>query len=402
MAQKLHFIGQSEAIHMRNQGGHFIAAISLALLSGCALLSDGASGGASSSPSNRLAFSPAAASLAFLGEQGTSEDPGRIVTFESQPVDLPLVQSQTTGSSEQLAFHPTGQFLYSSRIAYNAPVSAEQHVDVFRVSAQGTVALIQTFPTLYQTGPRSIAVRPDGKFLYLSTCGGNRSDAGIQIYAIATDGTLTLADKINQTCLYPLVFDPSNSKLHGIHSFDDFWKIYSTDALTGKLTLERTVVLPDDPTDITIRPDGKFAYIGTAGDESIHAYRLADGVAPAEVQVFSTHDVSLNDYFIRGGVPRAPTALRMDPAGRNLYINIPCYNAILAMTSNAETGVLSLVQYVEGNLVCDDHQMGSISISPDGRRAFALTGRVFGTAYVVQYEVDPLDGWLTEKRCTRW
>jgi len=100
-----------------------------------------------------------------------------------------------------LAFHPSGRFAY---------VNTEMGLNVvaFSVAGNGGLNEIQSLPTLPEGADKKgvstaeIFVRPNGKTLYVS----NRGHDSLAVYAIASDGQLTLLQHVLGTPATPRGF----------------------------------------------------------------------------------------------------------------------------------------------------------------------------------------------------
>jgi 6-phosphogluconolactonase len=144
-----------------------------------------------------------------------------------------------------LAFRPDGKFVY----ALNEMLSG---VVAFRYDAgRGTLAELQTLSTLPEgfSGESSgaeIAMHPGGKFLYAS----NRGHDSIAIFRVdPAKGTLTSVDRVSTQGKTPRSFaiDPSGRFLVAANQSSGTLVIFRIDQQTGGLTPTDTTVQVGSP-----------------------------------------------------------------------------------------------------------------------------------------------------------
>jgi 6-phosphogluconolactonase len=147
-----------------------------------------------------------------------------------------------------LAFRPDGKFVYVLKEILSAVV-------VFRYdAAAGTLAELQTISTLPRgfkdvTNGAEIVIHPSGKFLYAS----NRGDDSIAIFRIdAAKGTLTSAGRVPTQGKTPRGFaiDPSGRFLVAGNQNSGTVVVFRIDQQTGGLTPTGTVLQVGSPVDV--------------------------------------------------------------------------------------------------------------------------------------------------------
>jgi len=150
------------------------------------------------------------------------------------PTDPPRGMVAPGGGPRHLAISPDKPFLYANDEMGLA-------VSVFsRDLARGTLALLQTAPTLPEGTPRegvstaAIALHTSGRWLYVS----NRGDNSISVFAVGGDGLLQWIEKVPATVLVPRGFalDPSGEWLVVAGQKDGALASLRIDRETGKLT----------------------------------------------------------------------------------------------------------------------------------------------------------------------
>jgi 6-phosphogluconolactonase (cycloisomerase 2 family) len=144
--------------------------------------STGGSGGASVFWSRELALSPDGRFL-FAANAGSNDisvfsinKATGALTLVGAPV--PTGGNDCSGISLAEAVAPTGKFLYATN-----PCS--QNISVFSVASDGTLTPTSFSPVSLPSGPVSISVRPDGRFLAVSL------SQTVGVFNIGFGGTLT-------------------------------------------------------------------------------------------------------------------------------------------------------------------------------------------------------------------
>jgi DNA-binding beta-propeller fold protein YncE len=160
-----------------------------------------------------------------------------------------------------LAVHPSGKFVYVANEGGFTPTS----VSIYAIDP--TTGVLTLIGTVAVDGRAiSVTVDPSGKFAYV-TDGGQNSDGSkgtnVSMYAIdGTTGVLTSIGKI-AAGLSPssIAIHPNGKFVYVGNSGSNDLSIYTIDATTGKLTLTGTVA---GILGILIHPSGKFGYVGTS------------------------------------------------------------------------------------------------------------------------------------------
>jgi len=160
-----------------------------------------------------------------------------------------------------LAVHPSGKFVYVANEGGFTPTS----VSIYAIDP--TTGVLTLIGTVAVDGRAiSVTVDPSGKFAYV-TDGGQNSDGSkgtnVSMYAIdGTTGVLTSIGKI-AAGLSPssIAIHPNGKFVYVGNSGSHDLSIYTIDATTGKLTLTGTVA---GILGILIHPSGKFGYVGTS------------------------------------------------------------------------------------------------------------------------------------------
>jgi 6-phosphogluconolactonase len=164
------------------------------------------------------------------------------------PGEPPFATIAPGSGPRHLAFRPDGKFVYVLKEMLSAVV-------VFRYDAGGgTLAELQTLSTLPEgfSGDNSgaeLATHPSGKFLYAS----NRGDDSIAIFRVdATKGTLTSAGRVSTQGKTPRGFaiDPSGRFLVAGNQNSGTVVVFRIDQQTGGLTPTGTVLQVGSPVNV--------------------------------------------------------------------------------------------------------------------------------------------------------
>ena len=212
-----------------------------------------------------------------LNVGGSSNVVGFTVSANGHLSPIPnSISFLTTNNSEgaSLSFSPNGQFLVVTERATN-------HIDVFQVQADGTLAPI-VVNTDSQPGAFSVTFAPNGAALVSETGPAGGSDAStISSYSILADGTISpisagVATLGNANCwnaatpngLWVYVSNAASATISGFHIGAD-----------GSLTPIGATVLGINPTgagnlDIAVTADSQFLYSLNSGNGTIGVFAI--------------------------------------------------------------------------------------------------------------------------------
>jgi 6-phosphogluconolactonase len=159
------------------------------------------------------------------------------------PNDPPAGKMTPGSGPRHLAYHPNGRWIYAVQELANEVVAFNWD------SGKGTLTQFQAVKTLADTfkdpsTAAEIAVRADGKFLYVT----NRGEDSVVVYAIdAKSGELTFMQRVPSGGKVPryFSFDPSNQWLLVANQEGGNVVVFQVDAKTGELSQKgQPVVLP--------------------------------------------------------------------------------------------------------------------------------------------------------------
>jgi 6-phosphogluconolactonase len=150
------------------------------------------------------------------------------------PNDPPFAKVNGGSGPRHLAFHPNGRWVYAVQELSNEVVAF--HWDAGKGSLR-QFQQVRTLPADFSAANTAaeIAVRPDGKFLYVS----NRGHDSIAVYAIdAGSGELTLRQRVPSRGKVPrfFTFDPTHQWLVVSNQESGNITVFSIDTASGELT----------------------------------------------------------------------------------------------------------------------------------------------------------------------
>lgn len=239
------------------------------------------------------------------------------------------------------------------------------------------------------TGPRSVAIDPSGKYLYLVSF----YSFTIKAYAInAANGALMLVNSL-LTGSNPIsvTVDPSGKFVYVANINSDNISVYSINIGTGALTDIGIYAAGNEPASVTVNPTGQYLYVANqnssgAGSVSIFSINTSTGVLTT---VDADGVTAGNQATIAAGT--WPQAIILDPSGSGTVSPLVSQNVVggLAGTGSTQTlpielqGGIAPAVLASGTLtVTDLNPGGSTTISTVyGGWAFANSGVTLGTNY---------------------
>ncbi|HUD64628.1 MAG TPA: beta-propeller fold lactonase family protein [Candidatus Sulfotelmatobacter sp.] len=166
------------------------------------------------------------------------------------------------GRAVSVAIDPSGKFAYVADGGDNSDGSKGVNVSMYTIDA-ATGVLTSIGKIAAGMSPFSIAIHPNGKFVYVGNSGSN----DLSIYTIdATSGKLTLTGTV--AGILGIVIHPSGQ--FGYVSTS----IYTIDTTTGALTFAGTTGAGSSPGPSTIHPSGKFAYGMDHNSNTVFMYSI--------------------------------------------------------------------------------------------------------------------------------
>ncbi len=247
-----------------------------------------------------------------------------------------------TGNPWSLAIEPSGRFLYVAR--RNVVLADDGWLSTYAIDpTSGALDFVNEFQL--PPKPTFVGVEPLGRWVYVATIGGNST---IQAFSIdPVDGTATISSPPSPAPgVVSLGFHPNGRWLYSVLRTSNTMIQYSIDPATGAaLLIPGGSRAGREPLNMSITPDGRFAYvayndslsletgghvalfaIGATGELLTPAVRFLEGLHTTSVAVdasgrflyvtnAATNDLStLGIDAISGNLePRTPVATGLDP-----------------------------------------------------------------------------------------
>jgi 6-phosphogluconolactonase len=234
----------------------------------------------------------------------------------------------------QLAFHKSGKFLYAGM-----QISVTSNISAFSIdTSTGTLTPVPGSPfpgqpALGGGGVNSIALHPNGNFLYASG-----SFSGITGYSV--DGTSGALTQLPGSPFIPAgMFFNSNLTVHPSGSFlyiadmdANAVRVFpvSPDGSVGSETAGSPFPAGTGPRTIVLDPAGKFAFVPNDGSSDVTAFSINSTTGALTLVGTATAGIS-------------PFAATVDSSGKSLYVTTQSDGNVSAYTINASTGALSSI-----------------------------------------------------------
>ncbi len=246
------------------------------------------------------------------------------------------------------------------------------------------------FPT--ETNPASIVVAPNGQFAYVANSGSNTVSAYTvdpNTGALTALGGGTGNPFPTQTTPLSVTVTPNGQFLYVTNSNSNTVSAYSVNGTTGALTSLAGATgnpFPSglSPSDITVSPNGQFAYAVNTGANTISAYSI-DQVTGA---LTALPGATGNPFATGAG----PQAMNITPNGQFAYVPNFFSNDVSAYLVNSTTGVLTALAGATGNPFQAGNGPQDIAVSQDGLLLY-VANRTSGN--VTAYTINAMTGALT-------
>lgn len=250
-------------------------------------------------------------------------------------------------NSEQMVVDPLGRFAYVANLVSNVPgPSSPSTISMYTINPT-TGVLTPTTPATVSTGwlPQGIAIDPLGRFVYTA----NTDDSTVSMFTVnQTTGVLTPTTPASVSTMLPgedlsepgfLTVDPTGNFLYvtALDSEDSTVDMFTINQTTGVLTptTPATVYTGLSPFQVTVAPNGKFAYVVNNGSGGPYV------VGVSEYTVNSTTGV-LTESSSYASAGNAPTAIAVDPTSSFAYVVNRLDNTVSMYTIDPTTGNLTL------------------------------------------------------------
>ncbi|HEX6880467.1 MAG TPA: beta-propeller fold lactonase family protein [Terriglobales bacterium] len=311
------------------------------------------------------------------------------------------------GGGKSIGGEPTTTFL-----AYLDPTVG--NVNVTNIPTSGNIATVTGSPYLAGSQPVSMAVTPDGKFLYAVNFNGQ----SINEYAIASDGTLSQPVPPTPTGFQPvaLAIDSQERFAISLNQGASSLTIFSINSATGALAKVGTDIALNVTTPKAIAISGNFVYVASANAIDVLIYTPATttfafatgspfSAGPAATNIVALYspaqapnvlyaaDTNTNSLLsfsadtngvltagLSSGTGTQPAAMIADDQNRFLFVANQASSNISVFAVDAATGALtpattSLVSTGTGpNALAYDPVTKFLFVGLSGTRQIALFG----------------------------
>jgi 6-phosphogluconolactonase (cycloisomerase 2 family) len=335
----------------------------------------------------------------------------------------------------------TTPFTFLPKFAY-VPNAGSNTVSAYAVNATtGALTPVAGSPFAIAPGAScaplpcglSLTMDPFGRFVYVANNGSTNVSGNVTAYAVnATTGALTpVPGSPFATGGAPFIVDPSGQFVY-VRTFNSV-SAYQLNATTGALTPVpgSPFATGTAPSDLTVDPSGQFVYVPNISSNDVSAYRLdptTGALTPVPGSPFATAafprsitvdpswqfvyvlsdtvigDTSTNisaytlDAMTGALTPVAGSpfaagttrfGLKVDPAGRFVYVPNDGSNNISAYTIDPTTGVLIPVA---GSPFAAGTEPFVLTVEPSGKFVYVVN---FISDNISAYTLDATTGALT-------
>lgn len=334
---------------------------------------------------------------AFTFTTGLATGASYTVTVATQPANPSQVCRVAGGTGAIAAANVTSVSVtcgFAGRFAYVANNGLNNIESVSAYSINSTTGLLTAVAgSPFDAGhtPISVAVRPDGKFLYVVNPVGMPQDGALSVFSINnTTGVLTeLANSpfTTSTPLFQIAIE-STGKFAFIPNFTaPSVSAFSLDATTGVPTPVNGSPFGcvGGPVAIAVDPNSKFVYAGTQGggpnnNGAICAYTM-DSTTGALSQV-------LGSPFPGGtGVVRS---LAVDPTGTFLFA------AVSDGVSVFRIGASGALTVVGGSPFAAGANPENVAVDPAGKFVYVGNNSLGSHSLIFGFAIDAATGSLTQ------
>jgi 6-phosphogluconolactonase (cycloisomerase 2 family) len=336
---------------------------------------------------NSIAVDPAG-QFAYVANEGCGNSTDGYVsmyTIDTTTGNLtsvgPPVPTNDEGA-DSVAVSPNGKFVY---VANWGEGDTAGSLSAFTIDAT-TGALTSLVPAYCELPPNpclapySVAVDPSGKFAYAANEGGP-IPTSVSMYTInPTTGALTSTGIIAASARASFVaVDPSGRFAYVAEGYDSTFtdsevSMYTINPTTGTLTSAGTVAAGLGAISIAVHPSGKFAYVTNSGSNDVAAYSLNSATGA----LASTGTIAAGS---------GPASIAIHPSGTFAYVANRGSNDVSTYEVDRSTGSLA----PRGTINAGSAPT-SIVIHPSGKFAYVTNS---GSNDVWEYSIDAITGALT-------
>ena len=289
--------------------------------------------------------------------------------------------TDAAGDTDSIAVDPQGRFVYVTNSTPNT-------VSAFKINqADGSLTPTGTITTP-GSYPDFVTVDPAGKFAYVTD---GTASGTIYIYSInQISGILTLVNtSTSGQNPYMMAIDPTGRFAYAAVANSAYVAMYTVNAATGALAPNGTVAIgqgavADSPVGVAIDPTGRFAYVADRGTGNDRIFQFSIDQSTGVLSTIGTG-------IVPTGAGTTPLRVAVDPTGRFVYTANNSGKSVSMFSINQTTGALTSI----GANMSVGANIGPIelNINPAGTVLYVSDGGA--PQGVAAFAINPSTGALT-------
>ncbi len=303
------------------------------------------------------------------------------------------IGEDTLNGVRSLAISPDGSFLYGVSMFSN---------DIAAFSRDDSTGALSLIGSIYDTdggvdgldGGRSVAISPDGKNLYVAAYDDSKVSVFSRDGTTGAIGFLAVYEEGDQDVEELSQPHAISVSPDGKHVYVALWKneivVFERNSSTGLLSyVSKLSYLEGEsktlsPRDLAFSPDGAFAYVVSSNNDALSVFSR-----DSETGELTLEETVFNN---EGGVIDldGPHALSISSDGKYVYVAAFSSDSVTSFERDSTTGLVSYYQSISAEAEDTWDMNGPISIgtSPDGEHVYVGSGS--GTHSVVTFRRESL------------
>ncbi len=313
-------------------GMRVVCLTSLLVLLGLGLISCGTSSGTS-----------AGTGILYVTTQGNTSVSAWAIDLSTGAISTNNNTASTGNKATSIVFTPAGDAAFVAN-------SQDNTVSIFTVNTDGTLATTSSAQATGTT-PMGMAMDPGGKFLFVANQGSfNQIQSGsISVFSVSGSqltevpgspfSTAQPAD-VSGSGPVSVAISPNGQYLYVANQFSNTVEAFAVDS-SGALTLPGTSYpVGTAPSAVTFTPDGNFIFVANQGTNSISAFAACTN-ATLNCVTPDGHLTPVAGSPFAAGLGPVAMAVESDSQGEYLYVADYQSNQISQFKVGANSGVLT-------------------------------------------------------------
>ena len=261
-----------------------------------------------------------------------------------------------------------------------------QDVSAYRINrSNGNLTQVAGSPFRLAGIGRRVAVLDSGKFVYVTSTGGNGGQPGINAFAVQSDGSLkpVPGTPFDPSVVGPLAITPNGKYLYASEDKNEIAG-FEIDAISGALTpLPGSPFLAPaypgctqfctiSPSDLSVDRTGRYLYGTQSAQDAVVAFKIDSTTGTLTNLPGSPYP---EGSFNTSNTPNDPWRLSIDPSNKFVYVADDEGNDFSVFRMNASTGTLTFFASI-GNVstnplkgVCVPY---TVNVDPSGTFVYSL------------------------------